>query len=427
MKHFLIFIGALLLLISCKKDDSLSSLPRRTVLVYMSGENNLSPYADADIREMIEGRKSVADNENLIIYVDHALQNEKPFIARITKDQNHPVDTLYRFSEDHYSSDPQKLQQVLQWVVNNCPASEDYGLVFWGHANGWIIEDETIPTSSAPRRAYGVDNGRNASSGSLVLKGPWLNIPTLRQVLENVNKKWKFIFFDCCNMQCAEVAYELRNLCYYMIASPAEITGVGAPYEKIVPDMFIHDVKTMCESIVNDYHAQRTNRYGTVTVDGECQLPLCAIRSNKMQALADATRAIMPQVATYIAQEGATDGLTFYYNYGKEQGFEVVFPEEEDVLYDMNMVIKRALSEETSAYNTWKTAFDAAIYHVQPFMLWHSNCIHFERFADANIEEQGCMSMFFPLSKYSNVSHTYTQDIQQMQWYQAVGASSVGW
>ena len=37
------------------------------------------------------------------------------------------------------------------------------------------------------------------------------------------------------------------------------------------------------------------------------------------------------------------------------------------------------------------------------------------------------MSMFFPMEKYEHTSHPYNTDIKKMQWYQAVGWSTVGW
>ena len=44
-------------------------------------------------------------------------------------------------------------------------------------------------------------------------------------------------------------------------------------------------------------------------------------------------------------------------------------------------------------------------------------------------EKMGCVNMFFPLNKYNDTSclHSYNTDIKQMQWYQAVGWSAVGY
>ena len=61
---------------ACSKDEDSSSTPpepaRRTVIVYMSGENNLTYYIQSDLNEMMEGRKQVTANENLVVFVDKA-------------------------------------------------------------------------------------------------------------------------------------------------------------------------------------------------------------------------------------------------------------------------------------------------------------------------------------------------------------------
>ena len=98
MKHFLIIFAAVLALTACQSDETDESsdyiLPaRRTVIVYMSAENNLTSYAQNDINEMIKGRKSVGADCDLIIFVDRASQTEKPFIARIRNRDEQPVDT----------------------------------------------------------------------------------------------------------------------------------------------------------------------------------------------------------------------------------------------------------------------------------------------------------------------------------------------
>ena len=47
----------------------------------------------------------------------------------------------------------------------------------------------------------------------------------------------KFIMADCCNFMCLENLYELRDVCDYIIGSPAEIPAQGAPYYDIVPSL----------------------------------------------------------------------------------------------------------------------------------------------------------------------------------------------
>ena len=76
---------------ACRDDNEVSGPEKRscTVLVYMVAQNNLSSFAEADFNEMLEGMKSVDDqNNNLIIYRD---DNSKPRLIRLYKDKNGTV------------------------------------------------------------------------------------------------------------------------------------------------------------------------------------------------------------------------------------------------------------------------------------------------------------------------------------------------
>ena len=111
-----------------------------------------------------------------------------------------PVDTLYKYNEDPYVSDPEVFKEILGRMIKLYDAKE-YGLVLWGHDSGWCFEKDT-------RRSYGIDNGNKTQNLNY---GLWLSIPDMRKCFEELGVKWKFIFADCCNMMGVETAYELRN------------------------------------------------------------------------------------------------------------------------------------------------------------------------------------------------------------------------
>ena len=131
MRHLLTIISAILLFTACSKDDDNGPDPvspaQRTVIVYMVGENSLNPYMQSDINEMLQGRKKVAASENLVIYVDKLSKTEMPFIAKVTNEGK--LDTLYRYEQDFYSSDPDYMVDVLDRIYQMSPATEDYGMV----------------------------------------------------------------------------------------------------------------------------------------------------------------------------------------------------------------------------------------------------------------------------------------------------------
>lgn len=424
MKKILMLMVMMGLLTACGGGDEPTpptppTPARRTVVVYVAAENNLSPDSYTNLQDMITGRRQVADDENLVVFVDRANATQLPFIVKVTKNESQPLDTLYKYTEDFYTSDPERFREVLQRIVGLCPATEDYGLVLWGHADGWIIESDAFneqPTMGR-RKAYGVDNGNNQA----VLSGKWMNIPAMRQALEQLLPlKWKFIFCDCCNMQNAEVAYELREVADYIIASPAEITGIGAPYATIVKDLFIHDDVQMYTAVCTDYHAQKTSYMGR----GDEHLPISTVKTDKMEALATATRNILPAIADYVKTTDAMDGLIYYYSYEGKNSIDG------RIMYDMNDVIRKALGSDSQAYQDWKAVFDEAVLSSMTSSLWHAQTVNFNAFTvttDWN-ERQGVISMFFPLEQYNRLSkHHYNTDIKQMQWYQAVDYQAVGW
>jgi len=404
----------LLLLTACSKDSDENSEPvvaQRTVIVFISGDNTLSSYTGGDLQELVNGSyNTLSSSDRLVVFVDRISNIEKPFIARITGNYEHPVDTLYKYSEDPYVSDPSVFTEVLGRITKLCP-SKEYGLILWGHATGWCIEKDTRP-AAAPRRAYGVDNGNRAYNGN---KGLWLNIPDMRTCFEQLGIKWKFIFADCCNMMGAEVAYELRNHADYLIGSPSEIPGFGAPYHKIVKYLFSQS-DNFYEGIIDEY----ANTYSNY-------LPLSVIHLSEMEQLASATKAVLPAVAEHLKQgdEVATKGIIYYYSpNGRYDNIN-------KTMYDMNDMIRTALLEQPEAYETWHQALLQAVPKRVTAPMWetmNTNTVNFNDFTVTDAK-QGCVSMFFPLDKYNSSSclYPYNTDIQKMQWYQAVGWSTVGY
>ena len=423
MKQLLTIISLFLLFTSCSKDDDSPSTPpepgRRTVIVYMEGENNLTSYIQNDLSEMMEGRKQVAANENLLVFIDRASDLEKPYIAKITVEGK--TEKLYEYEQDFYGSDADNMEEVLRRCIALCPAKEDYGLVLWGHANGFIIEKDSVDNSvySAPRRAYGVDNGKNQAT---LTSGKWLNIPSMRQVFNKLGIKWKFIFSDCCNMQNIETAYELRNTAEYLIGSPAEIPGMGAPYNTIVPALFNHDDIQMYKGVCDYYNEQTDTKGG--------HLPISVIKTSQLEALAQATRTVLPTVAANVPKDDFGQGHIYYF--GIVEGYKYL--QNEKTLYDMNDIVRWGLADDYIAYQTWRAVFDQAVVYSKMSTFWHANEIEenygYKTFKDFTVtpEAFGGVSMFFPQSKHNNSPYyKHNELIKQMSWYYAVGWSEAGW
>ena len=87
MKQILFFLCCAVLMTACNKDEDKKTptIAQRTVMVYMSGDNNLSSIVAEDLQEMQQGASGIPDDCNLVAFIDRNITSEKPFIARITK------------------------------------------------------------------------------------------------------------------------------------------------------------------------------------------------------------------------------------------------------------------------------------------------------------------------------------------------------
>lgn len=399
MKYLLTMICAVVLLGSCSDDDppaSGPSLPERTVIVYMSAENNLSSYAADDINEMLTASETLPDDVNLVAFVDRTDKANPPYIMQIKKGEK-IVDNSFVCTEDFYACDPDKMYETISFIMDKYPA-ESYGLVLWGHAGGWLIESDTIAydrSSAGQRRAYGVDTGSDLKSGS---GNKWINIPSLADVLERLPHKFKFIFADCCNFQCVETAYELRNTAEYIIGSPAETPVIGAPYDRIVPYMF---------STSDDFYRGIVDEYNAMVINANDRVPMSVVHTDGMEGLAFASRPVMELLLT----SGETDinGVIYY------RGNSVTMK----VMADMNDLLMKNIGTG-DLYMQWKAAFDKAVVYKAMSEHWLTDgWVWF----DFNVTEEryGGISMFVPQAIYDTMGYDYNRTIKQTQWYYASG------
>lgn len=389
MKKLLIGLLALTAwtFVSCHKDNKEEDpKAERTVLIYMAAQNNLNSYAHYDLEEILQGVKRIGNN-HLVIYHDRAMQD--PVLLHYFNGElrdSIPMDPAA------VVCDPATLKAVAKKAFTDYPAN-DYGLVLWGHASGWLMRNDTLAYAGARRRAYG---GTNMSGSNVGAGDKWMNVHMMAKALAEV-PHMKFILADCCNMMCAECAYELKDVCDYYIGSAAEIPGNGAPYDQIIPAMM--EKETFYQSICDKY-ATKYNDH----------VPLAVVKTSEMVSLAQATGTILktldpPQY--YMSTEFRDKKLIYYLDYN---------------LYDMNHFLMSYASE--AEYNSWKQAFDKAVIYKKFASYWDTmNHVYFQ-YLDMTEENYGGMSMFIPQQGLQN---TDNQEIKKTRWYYAAGYDEIGW
>ena len=367
----------------------------RTLLVYMMAENTLANIASDDINEVKKGAVSVPSDCRLFVFVD---DRQNPRIFQFYNRKGIGTQELVcSFPNDFCSSDTAALGGVIGRLLDDYPTVA-FDLVLWSHGDGWLPDNAR---NAAPMRAIGVDNGKNYYSDYTTRT---IEIEELAALLEALPVRVDRLMFDACFMQGVEVDYALRNAVEWVIASPAEIPGPGAPYETVVGAFFASDG---VKGILDLYKA---------AYDGEDNgVVLSAAYMPAMQRLADATYS---NVIKYFNVDKNRDYIdVFAYLPGGAQGLYCLLP----CFYDANAVMKKYLS--AVEYDEWKEALNAAV----PYVVNNSNWYSAYKNDSISVNEQLCSGISMYMPRKSSRYTALNADFSFTEWYSASGWSAAGW
>ena len=373
------------------KGDTVS----RTLLLYLMAENSISDFLEDDFEEIRNAAYDLPDDVRLFVYFDNSDTTRLPSLI-----QYHPYNkrlienVVYTFEEDVCSSDTVVLGKVLDVVFDGYP-TKTFDLVLGSHADGWVRHH----AASAPNRIIGIDNERNTYSNTITTT---IEIEELAALLGRLPVKVDRLMFDACLMQGVEVAYALRNVANWIIASPAEIPAYGAPYDLIVPEFF--NPASDVEDIMYEYKKSYDNEaYAAV---------LSAVRTSYMQELADST-------SRYVKKYFSADTV---YDYTSCLAY---VPRKAPAYYDINSVMQKFL--DVDDYQQWKAVFDKAVPYVMisnSKQVWSN--MTFSSYSLVEITDDcGAVSAYFPQNKSMNFS--CNDDFRTTEWYKAAGWDAVGW
>lgn len=305
-------------------DDHASSPPtgntNRMILIYMAANNNLGSqgYDQSDIDEMvIAAQRGWGDNRVLLF---HATDQRTQTLEEITTGG---IQTLVTYDPNTSSLDPERISQVIADSRRISPA-DDYGLVLWSHADGWIAPLDG--SNAGQRRSFGSDNGKQ------------LDIPTLARTLEPWG--FNFICFDCCYMANVESLYEMRRCARWVTASAIELPAPGMRYDINLPLLLAPepDLVGSAQSTFN-YYNSLSGSYRT------CAMSVIDLQA--MPQLAAATRAIYASAhepdASYTPQRFMPAGLRTCY------------------LYDFADYIEAHDGIDPQLMSNWQSALESAV------------------------------------------------------------------
>lgn len=218
----------LALLILCVTDSY--SQTGWTIMVYISGDNNLSSYGLNDLNEM-EGAINGVSSNVIVLIDEDGDQNTKAY--EVEYDSNGPTNSTIvstniplnninsSWGDELNLGDGQTLTDFASWTMNSYPANH-YALILWDHGSGWLksaLVDEQIIKSVC------WDD----------FNGDHLEIDELRNSIIDIynntnNTIIDLLGMDACLMAMLEVYYQFYNYADVGVASEETEPGDGWEY-----------------------------------------------------------------------------------------------------------------------------------------------------------------------------------------------------
>jgi hypothetical protein len=286
-------------LVGCSHEESIEwQQMRRTVLVYLAGDNSLSSEVVAKRTALVRAWRSEIEGR-LLIFTDR--KGSAPVLEQVSERNGLPVADTLRVYANGNSASGDLLREVIADMRLLAPA-HSYGLWLFSHGTGWLpsgfFENPYGTAESETMQVYPEAYCRSdVATRSFARDGDCeMEIADLKAALPD--GFFDFIVFEACFMGNAETMYALRNKAPYMLVSPTEIISPGFAllYDKVLPKLY--EEKADLQSVAELFY-----RYFDVQEGAYRGAAITLVNTSGMASLADVCRPILQRMV----YENATD------------------------------------------------------------------------------------------------------------------------
>lgn len=282
----------------------------QTVFMFFPWSNSLL----SDFRRTVEDMQTVVaqrsmKDERIMVFM---ATSEREAVLFELKKQNGRclTDTLRRYSDRPFTS-RQWLTSLFSEVMTLAPASR-YGMVVGCHGLAWVpvqgqrnarkrlgsqerideednlYKEERIDKEGEPNDLMHFEVQGPVTTRFIGGTYPETQIETtdLADAMADAGLHTEYILFDACYMSSVEVAYELKDVTHYLIASPTEVLSYGFPYIIMGKHLLgTPNYKGIVDSFISFYSSYNLP-YGTVAVTDCTQLDALAAIAQQINAAA---------------------------------------------------------------------------------------------------------------------------------------------
>lgn len=328
IKKFCSLIIATLLIVvgvSCSNGDSPDGpdVPvtpvGQTVFMFFPWSNNLL----SDFRRTVEDMQTVVTQRSMKderIMVFMATSEREAVLFELKKQNGRCLtDTLRHYSDRPFTS-RQWLTSLFSEVMTLAPASR-YGMVVGCHGLAWVPVQGQRNAQKRLGSQERIDEEDNIYKEERIdkeglykkeridkewddlmhfeVQGPvttrfiggtypetQIETTDLADAMADAGFHTEYILFDACYMSSVEVAYELKDVTHYLIASPTEVISYGFPYITMGKHLLgTPNYKGIVDSFISFYSSYNLP-YGTVAVTDCTQLDALAAIAQQINAAA---------------------------------------------------------------------------------------------------------------------------------------------
>ena len=282
----------------------------QTVFMFFPWSNSLL----SDFRRTVEDMQTVVaqrsmKDERIMVFM---ATSEREAVLFELKKQNGRclTDTLRHYSDRPFTS-RQWLTSLFSEVMTLAPASR-YGMVVGCHGLAWVpvqgqrsarkrlgsqekideednlYKEERIDKEGEPNDLMHFEVQGPVTTRFIGGTYPETQIETtdLADAMADASFHTEYILFDACYMSSVEVAYELKDVTHYLIASPTEVLSYGFPYTTMGKHLLgTPNYKGIVDSFISFYSSYNLP-YGTVAVTDCTQLDALAAIAQQINAAA---------------------------------------------------------------------------------------------------------------------------------------------
>ena len=379
---------------------------KRMVLLYIAAtEVTLSPYAENNITDMLNGYvpDRTSKTEELLVFFQNrdseseTLRSDATLTRYYTNRSGKVVqEVVATFDNTFDACTPESMAQVLAAAEAACSPTSRC-LLFSSHGTGWMPSGyfdgggestlRMLSRQSVKESEYS-DLSRLKIRESIGYDAKTKNEIDIRDFASVLGKyHWDAVLLDCCYMGTIEVAYELRNCCDWIIASPTEILITGFPYLILLENMFRTGDNSGLQTICQKYYELYQSQSGKLQ-SGTIGLVNC----KELESLAQLCAKIVGESRTAMANVNRLGVQHYFYNQTK------------DFFFDFSHYFEQFASAESFA------SFSAQLKKAVPC------CYTTEQFLGVDMEHFCGVSCYIPSPSYPKLNDYY----KQLAWNQTV-------